>query len=118
MDHLWAANPGTILYTVDKHGMSKLFYGAAYMHSSSGAFVAVGQQPDPIICGLTGQTPENGVKLACPAMPQADQDKLLASCSAPQQRHPSQIQGNEGYGEVARLGLQAEASSGYGRLPN
>jgi hypothetical protein len=117
-DALWANNPTAVLYTVDKHGMAMLFSGPAYMHGVSGRFVPIGPQPEPIAAGLTGQTPESGVKVPCPAMSPEEQEKLLAACVPPPQRHPGSIIGNEGYGEAAALGRQAEERVvGYGALP-
>lgn len=117
-DTLWAKNPSAILYTVDKHGMAVLFAGPAYLHGVSGRFVPIGPQPEPIAAGLTGQTPESGVKIPCPAMSPEEQAKLLAACVPPAPRDPGSITGNEGYHEAARLGKEAEARVvGFGSLP-
>jgi hypothetical protein len=117
-DHLWANNPTAVLYTVDRHGMAMLFSGPAYLHGVSGRFVPIGSQPEPITVGLTGQTPEGGVKVPCPAMSPEEQEKLLAACVPPPARNPGSITGNEGYNEAARLGREAEQRVvGFGSLP-
>jgi hypothetical protein len=115
---IWANSPSAVLYTVDKHGMAMLFSGPAYMHGVSGRFVPIGQQPEPVTVGLTGQTPEGGLKIPCPAMSPEEQEKLLAMCVAPPPRNPSSIIGNEGYDEAAKLGREAEQRVvGFGALP-
>lgn len=83
----WGNYPGTILYTVDKFGMASLWYGPAYMHGTSGRFIPVTapgtEAKEPILLGLTNQTPQEGLKVVCPAMPIEEQAVFLSKCIAP-----------------------------------
>jgi len=120
MEYLWAKHPDALLYTVDTFGMSKLFFGPAYIHHMSKTFVPIGQQKEPITCGLTDTRNADGLKMPSPLLKPEEAEQLLKACVAPSIR-PMQGAGPgyEEYSKVAELGksMELRTGDGYGRLP-